>query len=80
MSVSKTKKYSKGPVIVVWQPELCIHAGICAQGLPGVFKPKDRPWVDMDGASLEEIQLQAKACPSGALSLASSLEQADELN
>ncbi|MDX1629112.1 MAG: (4Fe-4S)-binding protein, partial [Fulvivirga sp.] len=44
------------------------HSGICVNGLPGVFKPKQKPWIDMEGATTSEIIAQVKKCPSGALS------------
>lgn len=42
--------------------------GICARGLPGVFQPKEKPWVKEHGAATQEIIDQIKKCPSGALS------------
>ena len=65
---SKTKEYTNGEVTIVWQPELCIHAANCVKGLPGVFDPKARPWINAEGASTEAIVEQVKKCPSGALS------------
>lgn len=64
-----TKKYSNGEATVIWKPELCIHSGICARGLPGVFDPKRRPWVDVSAASTREIVDQVKRCPSAALTV-----------
>lgn len=63
------RTYEKDGVTVVWQPKLCIHSGICARGLGEVFKPKARPWIDMNGAPVDAIAKQVAACPSGALSL-----------
>lgn len=63
-----TKKYSNGEVTIVWQPNLCIHSGICTKGLPQVFKPSQRPWINPDAAKTEELVNQVKNCPSGALS------------
>jgi len=62
------KEYSNGEVTVVWQPSKCIHSTKCATGLPQVFDPKKRPWVDVDAASTSAIVEQVKQCPSGALS------------
>ncbi len=62
------KEYKNEDITVVWQPEICTHSGICARGLPAVFKPRERPWVTMQGASTERITQQIDACPSGALS------------
>ncbi len=63
------KRYTNDEVTVVWQPAKCIHAKKCAEGLPKVFNPNNRPWIQLDHADNEEIIEQVKACPSGALSL-----------
>ena len=68
MAEKKPKEYSNGEVTVVWQADKCIHSTFCWKGLGKVFKPKSRPWVDMEGGSTEEIVAQVKKCPSGALS------------
>jgi uncharacterized Fe-S cluster protein YjdI len=62
------KEYSNGEVTIVWKPELCIHSGICARGLPDVFKPRDKPWISPEAAPTEALIEQVKKCPSGALS------------
>jgi len=64
----KVFRYSNGEVTIVWQPELCIHSGRCARGLPEVFKPKEKPWITPEGSTTEKIIAQVKRCPSGALS------------
>ena len=63
-----TKKYTNGEVTVVWKPDLCIHSENCFHGLPQVFDPRNKPWVNVQGASTETIVQQIKKCPSGALS------------
>jgi len=60
--------YSNGDITVLWQPDLCKHSTLCWKGLIEVFNPKERPWINMDGASSEKIIEQVKKCPSGALS------------
>lgn len=65
-----TKKYTNGEVTIVWKPSVCIHSTICwkhATGLPEVFKPAEKPWIDPQGSSTEKIIAQVKKCPSGAL-------------
>ncbi len=62
------KEYSNGEVTVVWQPDLCIHSGICVRGLSSVFDVKKRPWINIEGADTDAIIAQVKKCPSGALS------------
>jgi len=66
--MSTTKEYTNGEVTVVWQPGTCIHSELCFTGLPQVFDPKKRPWVNIDGANTEQIIKQVDKCPSGALS------------
>jgi uncharacterized Fe-S cluster protein YjdI len=66
-----TKKYTNGEVTIVWKPEACIHSTICwkeATGLPKVFNPKIRPWIDPQGDNTANMIAQVKKCPSGALS------------
>ena len=64
----KKIKYTNGEVTIVWQPDLCIHSGNCARGLPEVFKPRERPWINPENSNTEKIIEQVKKCPSGALS------------
>lgn len=71
------KYYTNGEVTVLWQPDKCTHSGMCARGLSSVFKPKQVPWVDMSGASSEEIVAQVTKCPSGALSIVENQEGVD---
>lgn len=65
-----TKRYTNGEVTVVWQPQLCIHSGICFTGLPRVFDPRRRPWVMPENGTTAEIVAQVGKCPSGALAIA----------
>lgn len=65
------KKYSNDEITVIWQPDLCTHSTICwnaSVGLPGVFNPDARPWINMNGDTTERIAKQVNKCPSGALS------------
>ena len=63
-----TKKYTEGDLTVVWKPGLCIHSEKCVHGLPEVFKPKDKPWIQLTGIEAERVIAQVNNCPSGALS------------
>jgi uncharacterized Fe-S cluster protein YjdI len=67
VSKSIVKRYTNGEITVVWKPELCSHSGICARGLPLVFNPSRRPWVDTQYATTDEIAQQVDRCPSKAL-------------
>lgn len=63
-----TKEYKKEDLTVYWDSSLCIHSEKCFHGLNKVFDPKARPWINVNGASKEEIMNQIDMCPSGALS------------
>jgi uncharacterized Fe-S cluster protein YjdI len=64
----ETFKYTNGEMTIVWKPDLCIHSGNCARGLPSVFQPRKKPWINAEAATSAEIIEQVKKCPSGALS------------
>ena len=65
------KEYANQDITVVWKPDICIHSEICARGLPKVFDPNRKPWIDVDQASSEDIEAQVNQCPSGAISIKS---------
>ena len=62
------KEYTNGDLAVVWKPRLCIHSEICVKTLPNVYKPEEKPWIQAENATVEELQAQIDKCPSGALS------------
>jgi len=64
-----TKRYLKNDVIVVWRPAKCLHSAVCVRGLPLVFDPRRRPWIELAAATSEQIVAQVAKCPSGALSI-----------
>ena len=63
-----SSEYTNGEVTIVWKPKLCIHSMICMNGLPSVFRPNEKPWINAESTSTEEIIQQVNRCPSGALS------------
>lgn len=63
-----TINYKNNDITVVWKPHMCTHSKNCWKGLGEVFKPMEKPWVKMDGATSERIMEQINRCPSGALS------------
>ena len=65
----KSHTYTKDGVTILWQPDKCIHSGVCVRGLPAVFNPSKSPWIDMSKAETDRIAAQVNNCPSGALSL-----------
>ncbi|WP_235299632.1 (4Fe-4S)-binding protein [Portibacter marinus] len=67
MSVDKIKEYTNGEITIVWKPKKCYHSGICVQTLPQVYKPNEKPWVQPENATTEQLKSQVQKCPSGAL-------------
>ncbi len=67
--MGKIKKYVKENTTILWEAEKCIHAAFCAKQLGSVFKPRERPWIQPENATKDEIINQVNKCPSGALSI-----------
>ena len=61
------KKYTNGEVTIVWQSGKCIHSANCVRNNPDVFRPKEQPWIKIDGSSTDKIIETVQKCPSGAL-------------
>lgn len=61
--------YENADIAVIWRPELCQHATRCWKELPQVFRPKEKKWVNVDGAPAAQIVEQVHRCPSGALAI-----------
>lgn len=64
--------YEGEAVTVNYNPMLCSHAAECGRLANHVFNSSEKPWIQPDKGSLEDINEVVEACPSGALSLATS--------
>jgi uncharacterized Fe-S cluster protein YjdI len=69
MADKNTKEYSNGEVTVLWNASKCTHSAQCVKNLPEVFKPKEKPWIQMENSTSAKIVSTVAKCPSGALSL-----------
>jgi uncharacterized Fe-S cluster protein YjdI len=67
--------YTNGKITVTYDPKVCTHAARCVKGLASVFDAARKPWIDVDGASAEQIAAQVGKCPSGALTFARNTTQ-----
>jgi CDGSH-type Zn-finger protein len=64
----KRKDYVGKKITVHDNRRICSHAAECVNNLPSVFRLNTRPWIDPEGANVEEIINTIRKCPSGALS------------
>ena len=63
----RIQTYETDEVVVTFDPNVCLHTGICVRGLPAVFDVGRRRWVRPELATAEEVITQVARCPSGAL-------------
>jgi len=63
----RIQSYETEEIIVTFDPNLCIHSGVCVRGLPLVFDVRRRRWVQPERAAAAEVAAQVRRCPSGAL-------------
>jgi CDGSH-type Zn-finger protein/uncharacterized Fe-S cluster protein YjdI len=64
---SKVRTYEAEDIGVHYDVKRCIHAERCVHGLPDVFDPDRRPWIDPTEASPDAIAEVIGRCPTGAL-------------
>lgn len=60
-------EYSNGELTIVWQPEVCIHAGICAEIFSEPCHPQEEVLGDPENTTTERLISRISKCPSGAL-------------
>ena len=59
--------YADDRIEVAYDSKRCIHFAACVRGLPDVFDPKRRPWVEPEQGEPEAIAAVVMQCPTGAL-------------
>ncbi len=64
------RSYAGRRITILDNRALCAHVGYCTDGLAKVFRHHDKPWIEPDGAAVDEIIATIRKCPSGALSYA----------
>ena len=79
----KREDYAGKQIVIHDNRAICAHVGKCTDGLPGVWRMGQEPWIDPDGADVAAIISIIEQCPSGALSYTlvddpASAETADE--
>jgi CDGSH-type Zn-finger protein/uncharacterized Fe-S cluster protein YjdI len=63
----KVHEYEGEQLSVSYDAKRCIHAAECVHGLPAVFDPDRRPWVEPNEAGADAIAEVISRCPTGAL-------------
>jgi len=64
---NRVKSYEHAGFTVEYISDRCIHAAECVRGLPQVFDPEKRPWIDPTQAEAAAIAHVIQRCPTGAL-------------
>jgi uncharacterized Fe-S cluster protein YjdI len=67
VSSKRLQVYETPEIVVTFDPNLCIHSGVCVRGLPAVFDIKRKRWVRPEVAPAADVAAQVARCPSGAL-------------
>ncbi len=65
--MKRLQVYHSSGITVTFDPNVCVHSGVCLQALPRVFNVRRSRWIDVDAANTDEIATAIDRCPSGAL-------------
>lgn len=61
--------YEGAEITVTYNPRVCSHAAECGRLASHIFNPEQKPWVQPDKGTLDDVRAVIAACPSGALSI-----------
>lgn len=67
MTSARLQTYEAPGITVTFDPNICIHSGVCVRGLRAVFDVRRKRWIRPEAASPDEVAAQVSRCPSGAL-------------
>jgi uncharacterized Fe-S cluster protein YjdI len=63
----RIQTYEGEGITVTFDPDVCVHSGVCVRGLTSVFDIRRKRWIDLRGADAAAVAAQIDRCPSGAL-------------
>ncbi len=63
----RRQTYESDDITVTFDPDVCIHSGVCVLGLPDVFDIKRQRWIRPELQPADVVAAQVMRCPSGAL-------------
>lgn len=66
--MAQHRAYEGQGIRVLFDAKRCIHAAECVHGLPEVFNADNRPWIQPEKGTADDIAKVVAACPTGALS------------
>jgi len=64
---NRRQTYEVDGITVTFDPDVCIHSGVCVRGLPDVFDIKRKRWIRPELQPPDAVAAQVMRCPSGAL-------------
>jgi putative methionine-R-sulfoxide reductase with GAF domain/uncharacterized Fe-S cluster protein YjdI len=65
--MKRLQVYRTPDIVVSFDPNVCIHSGVCVKSLPRVFDVRRARWIEAGAASADEVAEAIERCPSGAL-------------
>jgi uncharacterized Fe-S cluster protein YjdI len=63
----RLQTYETADITVTYDPNVCVHSGVCVRTLPLVFDVGRKRWVAPEAASADDVAAAVRKCPSGAL-------------
>lgn len=67
MSQKPLQVYETPSVRVTFDPNICLHSGVCLRTLPAVFDVTRLRWLRPELAAPADVVAAVAKCPSGAL-------------
>ncbi len=59
--------YTHGALTVTFDPNACLHSGVCLHALPRVFDITQKRWIQLEHEPANLVADVVSRCPSGAL-------------
>ncbi len=63
----KRHAFETDAIRVTWSKARCIHAAECVRRLGAVFRPGEKPWIQLEHGPADAVAEVVQRCPTGAL-------------
>ena len=60
---TRLQTYEAPGITVTFDPGVCVHAGVCVRGLPGVFDVRRKRWIHAEAAEVHGPGLISEDLP-----------------